>query len=132
MKIVYTAGRFRAPTPWGVHQNVQRAERAALEIANAGAMPLCPHMNTKNFDGLLTGEFWIEGTLELMKRSDAVYVFDPKWRDSQGTIGEILTATRRDIPVLMTAQTMRAWVKSGKTDPRLQLAIDEEAGKHFK
>ena len=51
MKLVYIAGPFRAPTPWGIEENVRHAERHAFEIAKLGAMPVCPHANTRHFDG---------------------------------------------------------------------------------
>lgn len=109
MKIIYTAGRFRGATPYEVHCNVARAEAAALEIAEAGAMPLCPHMNTKNFDGLLTPDFWIEGTKELLRRSDAIYIFDTEWRTSKGTVGELVHAVSTRMPVFWTRSEVEYW-----------------------
>lgn len=115
MKIIYTAGRFRGATPWEVHCNVARAEYAAYEVAEAGAMPLCPHMNTKNFDGLKTGDFWIEGTLELLRRSDAIYVFDSRWRESTGTVGEIRLAFDQQMPIFFYRVLMSTWVSGHAT-----------------
>ncbi len=114
MKVVYTAGRFRGKTSWDVVQNVRRAEEAALRLAELGTMPLCPHMNTANFDGLLTGRFWLDGTRELLRRSDAVYVFDRQWRESEGTVGEMVDALDRDVPLFFTLEQLPRW-RDGQT-----------------
>ncbi len=87
MKVVYVAGPYRALTPWQVECNVREVERWGLEIAKLGAMPLMPHANTRFFNGLLTSEFWLEGTLELLKRCDAGF-FIPGWRASSGSCTE--------------------------------------------
>lgn len=98
MKLVYVAGPYRGANAWAVHNNCLRAEQAAYAIASLGAMPVVPHLNTKNMDGTLTAEFWLEGTLELMRRCDAVYVLEG-WSKSEGTKGEIDEAIRLDLPV---------------------------------
>jgi len=92
MKVVYIIGPFRGKTHWQVYQNVQNAERLGLEVARRGAMPLIPHKNTENFDGLLTDEFWIEGTKELLCRADAAITVEAigiDWRKSTGSVGEV-------------------------------------------
>ena len=101
MKIIYIAGAYRGDNAWEVTQNVNAAECVAWDVARRGYMPLCPHTNTRNFDGTLTPEFWLEGTLELMRRCDAV-VLVPGWKMSQGTHGEIAEAKRLGIPVYYT------------------------------
>lgn len=88
MKVVYIIGPFRAPTPWGVECNVRKAEELALKVAEAGAMPLCSHTMTRHFDKLLTDTFWLEGTLELAKRSDAAIRSDA-WPRSSGSQTEV-------------------------------------------
>ena len=93
MKVVYIAGKFRGPTAWDIAENVRAAERAGLEVAKLGAMPLIPHANTAHFHGQCTDEFWIEGTLELLERSDAIWVFNREhYTSSEGTQGEVRRA----------------------------------------
>jgi hypothetical protein len=106
VKVVYVAGRFRGKTNWEIQQNVRRAEEVSLRVAELGGMPLCPHKNTEHFDGLLTAEFWLEGTLELMRRCDAV-VLVPGWETSEGTKGEIAEANRLGIPVYTSVEGLR-------------------------
>jgi hypothetical protein len=99
MKVIYIAGPYRAPTAWGIAENVRAAERVGLEVARAGAMPLIPHANTAHFHGECTDELWIEGTLELLRRCDAA-VFLPNWHHSTGSRCEWAECMRRDMPRL--------------------------------
>ncbi len=108
-KVVYIAGPFRGPTAWDVACNVNRAEELAFAVAKAGAMPLCPHANTRNFNGTLTDEFWIEGTLELLRRCDAI-ILVRGWENSSGTRGEIAEAGRLNLPIFYDQCELRAWL----------------------
>ena len=103
MKVIYVAGPFRGKNAWEVEQNVRRAETFAMMLAEKGFMPLCPHSNTRFFDGTLTADFWVKGTLELMRRCDGVMVCDTEqgalWRASTGTCGEVEEAKRLGLPV---------------------------------
>lgn len=111
MKIVYVAGPFRGPSNWAVQNNVRNAEALSLLVAEAGAMPLCPHKNTQHFDGLLTAQFWIDGTLELLRRCDAM-VLVPNWQSSSGTRGEVAEATRLGLPVFHDVDALKAWLRA--------------------
>ena len=113
MKVVYIAGPFRASTPWGVECNVRNAEVMALAVAACGAMPMCPHTNTRFFDGQLTAEFWLAGTLELLRRCDALVLVDG-WEKSSGTRAEVNEAARLGLPVFAHDQLieLKAWVKT--------------------
>ena len=73
---MYLAGPYRASTEFGVHQNVQAAERVALEVWRLGAVCICPHKNTAHFGGELPDEVWLKGDRELIRRSDAVLMMD--------------------------------------------------------
>lgn len=98
MKVIYVAGPFRGAHAWAVEQNVRRAEAVAYEVFAAGHVALCPHTNTRFFDGSLPDQIFIDGTLELMRRCDAVIVL-PNYARSQGTRGEIAEAERLGKPV---------------------------------
>lgn len=98
--IVYIAGPFRAPTPFAVAENVRAAERMGLAVARAGGMPLIPHANTGLFDGQLTAQFWITGTAELLRRSDAA-IFLRTWETSEGSKLEKRLCDADDIPYLI-------------------------------
>lgn len=100
MPVVYVAGPYRARTRAGVELNIQTARRVGALAATKGWSPLIPHANTGHLDEVCEhhDEFWLDATLELMRRCDAV-VLCPGWMDSSGTIAEIAEAKRIGIPV---------------------------------
>ena len=111
MKIVYVAGPFRAPTTWQVEQNVRRAEEMGLEVARLGAMPLIPHTNTRFFDGELPDQFWLDGTMALLRACDAVMLV-PGWERSSGARAERKDALARKVPVFSDLFALRQWLGS--------------------
>lgn len=115
MKVVYIAGPFTAPTAWGIESNIRGAEMVAFEIALRGAMPLCPHTNTRYFHGTCTPEFWYAGTMELLKRCDAV-MLTPNWTLSEGAKREWAYAKEHKIPVFHYPDeaSFLAWLKGEK------------------
>ncbi len=117
MKLVYVAGKFRGPTAWDVAENVRRAEQAGLRVARAGAMPVIPHANTAHFDGQFNDAFWLEGTLEMLRRCDAIYVINQTdLATSKGTQGEHSEAVLMGIPVFIGAaglQDLECWLSTG-------------------
>jgi nucleoside 2-deoxyribosyltransferase len=114
MRVVYVAGPYTAPNAWVREQNIRRAEEVGFLVAESGAMPLIPHANTRFFDGLQTPEFWYEGTLELLRRCDAVIVVEG-YEFSRGTKAEIAEADRLGLPVFLPHEygRLRAWVEAG-------------------
>jgi nucleoside 2-deoxyribosyltransferase len=98
--LIYIAGPFRAPTQWGIAENVRNAERVGLEVARAGAYPIIPHANTQHFNGEGSDQLWLSGTLELMRRCDAVVVIDG-WERSTGTRAEMKEAYALGLPVFI-------------------------------
>jgi hypothetical protein len=109
LPLVYIIGPFRAPTHWGVCQNIRRAEELALRVAEMGAMPLCPHLNTANFHGLLTDDFWLAGTAELLRRCDAGITV-PGWQNSEGSEAEVELARNEEIPIAHTEAELAWWM----------------------
>src|ERR1044071_8445285 len=87
MIVIYVAGPFRAKNQWGIAENIRKAERYGVMVAEAGAIPLIPHANTAHFHGLQTDEFWLAGTLSLLERCDGA-IFIPGWQLSSGSKGE--------------------------------------------
>lgn len=89
MMLVYVAGKYRGETAWQVEQNIREAEELGFHLAETyGVVPVIPHTMYRHFDGELTDDFWLEGTLELMRRCDAI-VMHPNWEDSSGAVGEL-------------------------------------------
>jgi len=109
MKIVYIAGKLRGATSWAIEQNVRYAEGLGLDVARLGAMPLIPHANTRFFQGECTDQLWLEGTLELLRRSDAVLMV-PGWETSQGALGEKKEADQLGKPVFFSVAEVAKWL----------------------
>ena len=118
MKVIYVAGRFSAPDQWQRARNVRAAESLAFAVAEAGAMPLNPLNNTHNFFGTLTDAFWYEGTLELMRRCDAV-ILVPGWEGSKGVAAELAEARRRGLPVFERIEQLKKWLKVREEAPSI-------------
>jgi hypothetical protein len=98
MKLVYIAGPYRAPTTWGIAQNIHAAREAGALVASLGAYPVIPHSNTAHMDGIASDDLWLSGTLELMRRCDAV-VMVGRWLASFGAVAEHNEAKTRGLPV---------------------------------
>ena len=98
--LVYVAGKYRGPDPWAVEQNIRAAEAVAYQIALAGAYPVTPHANTRGyFEGAQSDPaFWLNATLELMRRCDAA-VLCTDWLSSYGATVERREALAMGLPV---------------------------------
>ena len=125
IKLVYIAGKFSGPNAWAIERNVRAAEDLGVQVAQLGAMPIIPHANTRFFHGLegTTAEFWYEGTLELLRRCDAV-VMTLDWEDSKGACAEREEARRLRLPVFFVVgrliqsagpeiESLSSWLRKG-------------------
>ena len=98
LKVIYILGKYRAATEWGVEQNIQAAEQAALYVWQLGGVALCPHKNTAHFGGACPDETWLAGYLEMLRRCDAAYAM-VDWRESKGATAEVELAESLGLPV---------------------------------
>ena len=130
MNVIYIAGPFRGAHAWVIAQNVHRAECVAYEIFASGQVALCPHTNTRHFDSSLPDQIFIDGTLELMRRCDAVIVL-PNHMNSQGTLGEIAEARKLGMPVAFLDGLLPGHIKAAVFDVErgLKLKTATEEGK---
>ena len=111
MKVIFLAGPYRSETEYGVHANIQRAERVALEVWRLGAVCICPHKNTAYFGGALPDEVWLKGDHELVRRSDAVLLMD-EWSESKGAADEKVFAERIGKPLLNSLEALQVWISA--------------------
>jgi hypothetical protein len=109
MRVVYIAGKFRGPHAWAIECNIRAAENTGMMVAELGAMPLIPHANTRFFHGALPDAFWLEGTLELLRRCDAVFTVS-NWAGSKGARAEVDEAARLGLPVFHHLYRLRDWL----------------------
>lgn len=104
--VVYVAGPFRAPNAWEIEQNIRRAEELSLAVwKTPGLVALCPHLNTRCFQGAAPDDVWLDGDLELLIRCDCVLLV-PGYYRSQGTRAEIDFALDNGIPVFETLKEL--------------------------
>lgn len=106
--VIYVAGPFRGATAWDVEQNVRRAEEMALELWRAGFAVICPHTNTRFFDGAAPDSVFLDGDLALLRCCEGV-VLVPGWRESQGACGEVDFAERENIKVFYNVGQAVHW-----------------------
>lgn len=107
MKVIYIAGKYRGPNAWAVEQNIRAAEDVAVQVWAAGHAALCPHANSRHMEGVTTDANFLAGTLEMMRRCDAVLLV-PGWEASVGTRAEVAEAERLGLPVFSPALSMEA------------------------
>jgi len=108
MPVVYVAGPYRASNRAGVELNIQSARLTGLHCCLKGWSPLIPHANTGGLDEIapaIPDQFWLDATLELMRRCDAV-VLCPGYSLSEGTRAEMIEAQRRGIPVYYSVEEL--------------------------
>lgn len=113
MLVAYVAGPYRASTTWKINQNIERAKKVALEVWKMGYVAICPHANTGLFDGEMPDKTWLDGDLELLRRSDFV-VLVPGWETSEGTKIEADLSSRLGKPVY-TIHALREKAKGEST-----------------
>lgn len=100
--VVYIAGKFRGPEFNDVQRYIDVASWFRAPIAKLKCFPVCVHigeglaMHDLNQEN--NGQWWIESTLEVLRRCDAVVVV-PGWQTSSGTFGEVQEALRLGKPV---------------------------------
>jgi len=109
MKLVYVAGPYRAETREGVAQNVAAARHVGRLCVRKGWFPILPTVNTAHFDhdfpGLADDDFWRDGTMELMRRCDAVVLVDG-WQYSSGAHAEIKEARKIGLKVYLSSNVL--------------------------
>jgi hypothetical protein len=113
MKLVYTAGPFRShtndhgqPNQWHQERNINSAASVALSLWQMGFAVVCPHLNTRPFQGALPDESWIAGDLRIIEGCDYL-VLCPGWQQSKGSLKEKAFAESRGIPVFEWDETMK-------------------------
>ncbi|EMQ4336880.1 hypothetical protein WG681_004781 [Salmonella enterica subsp. enterica serovar Newport] len=110
--MIYLAGPYRPyiigsgrTVPTTV--NILKAEETAVSVVDQlyahKMFPVTPHLNTANFEykteGEIPDEYWLECTMELMRRCDAVLLIGDDAMRRSGTRAEVEEAKRLNIPV---------------------------------
>lgn len=117
MKVAYIAGPYRSATPHGILENIRRAESVALKYWLRGYATICPHMNTRLFDGTAPDELWLDGDLVILARCDVI-VMMYGWEKSKGATAELEYAQSLGKEVILDdgkqdeRSEIREWSKS--------------------
>lgn len=109
MPVIYVAGPFRGKDSWEMEQNIRRAEALALEAWRLGCAVICPHANTRFFQGAADDAVWLDGDIAMLARCDAI-LMTPDWERSNGATAERAFAIARGIPALDSLADLRDWI----------------------
>ena len=109
MKVVYVAGPYRGQDHWVIEGNIRRAEALALAVWMLGAAAICPHANTRYFQGAAPDELWLDGDLAILAKCDAI-LMTPDWERSVGARAEHKAAKAVGMPVFYTLDALAVWL----------------------
>lgn len=98
MRVIYVAGPYRGKTENEVFNNIMRARQVAYKLWQEGWVVLCPHLNTMLMSDHDVERF-LQGSLELLKRSDAIYLMKD-FRSSVGANAEYELAQKEGLEIL--------------------------------
>lgn len=101
--VIYIAGPYRNKNASGIFANIMDARESSANVWSAGAIAVCPHLNTFLFDGVkdLPDSIWLYGDLEILKRCDAAYFFKGIGT-SEGTKAEYEFCLQHKMPALFS------------------------------
>lgn len=109
MLVVYVAGPFRGPDHWAIENNIRRAEALSLEVWKAGAAAICPHSNTRFYQGVLPDQTWLDGDLAILRKCDALLLTED-WHRSEGARAEHAFALANGIQIFHTLDGLRRFL----------------------
>ena len=130
VKLVYVAGRYSASSDRTVAENVEAARAVARVVATYPLLfPVVPHQLNAGLEDVGDYEWWLAGTLELMRRCDAV-VMVPGWEGSRGACAEREEAHRLGLPVFDAestgcAEALRDFVTKPCSAPVIQVKVGD-------
>lgn len=105
--VCYIAGPFRAANSWEQEANIRRAEALALEVWRKGYAAICPHTNTRHFQGAADDSVWLTGDLAILARCDVV-IMTPDWERSAGARAEHAYAKDHGIRIAYALEDLDA------------------------
>jgi hypothetical protein len=119
LPLVYIAGKYRGANAWAIEQNIRAAENMALAVYRVGGVPVCPHTMNRFFQGAIPDTLALAGTMEILRRCDAVLMLDG-WERSEGATAEREHAVDRGMPVLYDIDVLERWIarRRGNGEPR--------------
>ncbi len=86
-EVIYVAGPYRSPFENGVFENIMHARREARKLWLKGWTVICTHLNSALMGGPDDAGVYLQGGIELLRRSDAIYMLKG-WKHSEGATVE--------------------------------------------
>lgn len=81
-----------------VEENIRKAEAVAVELWRLGLATICPHANTRHFDGVVPCDEFIAGDLVMVSRCDLIVMIEG-WENSEGAKAELEHAKQSGVDV---------------------------------
>ena len=108
MKVIYIAGKYTDQNKKSINRNIDRAERISKRIWRNGMAAICPHLNTRGWNGILSQDEFLEGYFSIVKKCDAVLMLD-NWKKSEGAKAEHWLAATYQIPIFYNIKDLKDW-----------------------
>ena len=116
MKLIYIAAPYTSQCDERTALNVQVARHMGCLVAELGASPLMPTVNSAGFHILSRQnewEFWMEATSKQLSVCDAA-IFCQGWEHSVGCGEELKQAEKEGKPVFFDILGLHEWLKGGE------------------
>lgn len=110
MKVIYIAGKYTDSNKSLINRNIKLAEKMSKVIWRNGMAVICPHLNTKHWNGILSQDEFLEGYFSIVKKCDALFMLG-NWKDSEGATAEHWLAASRHIPIFYNLKDLKSWNK---------------------
>jgi hypothetical protein len=99
MKLAYVSGKYTDNRgPVFAELNICYAAEVAIKLWSLGIAVICPHTNTKHFDGATDYETFLDGDMLMIDKCDLMVMVD-NWSTSSGAKLERDRAISKNIPV---------------------------------
>jgi hypothetical protein len=97
-----------------VERNILNAVDVGLDVARIGLYPVIPHANTAHplFEKLQPYQFWVDGTLEMLRRSCDALILVPGWETSSGARTERSSMLLHKKPVFESISNLEEWAST--------------------
>ncbi len=123
--LVYVSGPIRDER--GAHyveENIRKAEAVAKRLWQLGHSVICPHINTRGFDGLIPCDDFIKGDLRQIDACDVIVML-PGWIRSEGAKVELAHAREAGLEVVYWLPALGGGVKEHKLAQAMSVALTE-------
>jgi len=108
-RVIYLIGPYYNKDPHLIKANVVLAQLWAARLWQHCTV-ISPHLNIAPLAGQQPEEVFMQGCLELVERSDAVFVISG-WHLSPGSLREVSLAEYIELPTLTTIKEVELWLK---------------------